>query len=179
MRMYSYVKGCASIRGMLRSFLKRGIEVRKLDLIDRLIKSSEIDQVKILNSYLSLVEQRALFGATRNIYNIIRAMKEKLKIARETHENPATLELSLEIIEHLSNVAPYIDEFVIHGKAKDIGRINELSRILYRKANYLGFYQDIETQIKDARITEDEVKNFVEELNKNIELEMEAEDESS
>ena len=177
--MYSYVKGCADIHGMLRSFLERGIEVRELRLMDRLIKSSEIDQVKILNSYLSLAEQRALFGATRTIYNIIKVMKEKLKIARETHENPTTIELSLEIIEYLSNVAPYIDEFVIHGETENIDRIHELSRILYRKANYLGFYQDIETQLKEARITEDEVKTFVEKLNENIELEMETEDESS
>lgn len=178
--MYSYVEACAVIRRMLRGFLEHGIDVNKLDVMDPVIKSSEIDQVKILNSYLSLVEQRALFGATRNIYNITRAMKEKLKIARETHENPTTLELSIEIMQHLSNVAPCIDEFVIHGKTGDIGRINELSRILYRKANYLGFYQDMETQFKDANITEEEVKTFVEQLNENIELEMmENEDESS
>ena len=174
--MYSYVKGCEEIRNMLRSFLEHGIEVSKLGSMDRLIKSSEIDQVKILNSYLSLVEQRALFGATRNIYNIARAMKEKVKIARETHENPTTLELSLEIMEHLSNVAFCIDEFVIHGRKEDIDRINELSRNLYRKANRFGFYQDMETQLKDARITEDEVKTFVEQLNNNIALAMETED---
>jgi len=164
---------------MLRDFLEHGIEVTELRLLDRLIKSSEIDQIRILNSYLSLVEQRALFGAMRNIYNIARAMKEKLIIARETHENPTTLELPIEIMQHLSNVAPCIDEFVIHGKTGDIGRINELSRILYRKANYLGFYQDMETQFKDANITEEEVKTFVEELHKNIELEMETEDETT
>ena len=177
--MYSYVKGCADIRNMLRNFLEHGIEVSKLSSMDCLIKSSESDQIKILNSYLSLVEQRVLFGATRNIYNIARAMKEKVKIARETHENPTTLELSLEIMEHLSNVAFYIDEFVVHGKTKDIDRINELSRILYRKANRFEFYQDMDTQLKDAGITEEEVKTFVEELNKNIELEMETADESS
>ena len=178
-RMYSYVKGCADIREMLRIFLERGIEVRKLRLMDRLIKSSEIDQVKILNSYLSLVEQRALFGATRNIHNMARAMKEKLKNARGTHENPTTLELSLEIVQHLSNLAPYVDEFMIHGKIEDIDRLNELSRALYKKANYFGFYQDIETQLEDAGVTEEEVKTFVEKLSENIELEMETEDETS
>lgn len=68
--MYSYVKGCTDIREMLRSFLEHGIDVRKLRLMDRLIKSSEIDQVKILNSYLSLVEQRALFGATDTVKSV-------------------------------------------------------------------------------------------------------------
>lgn len=178
-KVYSYVKGCADIHTMLRSFLEQGIDVSKLDLMDHAIKSSEIDQIKILNSYLSLEEQRVFFGVTRNIYNIIRAMKEKIEIARETHENPTTLELSLEIMQHLSNVAPYVDEFVIHGKIGDTDRINELSRILYRKASYLGFYQNIETQLKDARITDEEVKTFVEKLNENIELEMESQDESS
>jgi len=177
--MYSYVKACADIRRMLRDFLERGIEVTELDLMDRVIKSSEIDQVKILNSYLSLVEQRALFGATRNVHNIIKVMKEKLKIARETHENPTTLELSLEIMQPLSNVATYIDEFMIHRKVEDVDKLNELSRILYKKANYFGFYQDIETQLKDARITEEEIKTFVEKLNENIELEMETQDETS
>jgi hypothetical protein len=176
--MYSYVEACAVIQRMLRGFLERGIDVTKLDTMNRVIKSSEIDQVKILNSYLSLLEQRALFGATRNIHTIIKVMKEKLKIARETHENPTTIELSLEIMQHLSNVASYIDEFMIRGKAVDINRLNELSRILYKKASYFGFYQDVETQLKDARISEEEVKTFVEKLNENMELEVESEDES-
>jgi len=179
MTMYSYVKACAGIHTMLRDFLEQGIEVRKLDLMDRLIKSSQIDQIRILNSYLSLIEQRALFGATRNIYTIVRAMKEKLKIARETHENPTTIELSLEMMQHLSNVASYIDEFMVRGKTVDIKRLNELSRILYKKANSFGFYQDVETQLKDARITDEELKTFVRKLHENIESEMEMQDETS
>lgn len=177
-KMYRYVEGFGNIREMLIDFLRHGIAVNKLGAMDQVIESSEIDQVKILNSYRSLKEQRILFGATRNINNIVRMMKEKIKVARETHENPTTLELSLELIEYLSNLAPYIDEFATNGKIEEVDRINELSRILYRKANYLGFYQDIETQLEDARITEDEIKFFVEELNKNIEIEM-IEDESA
>ena len=177
--MYSYARSLESIRKMLVDFLERGIDVSKLDPVDRVVDSSKIDQVKILNSYLSLVEQRVLFGAVRNIHNVVKTMKEKLKIARETHENPTTLELSLEIMQHLSNVAFYVDEFVIRGKIKNMNRIKELSRILYRKARYLGFYQDIDTQLKDAGITEEEVQTFVEKLNENIELEMEIKDEFS
>jgi len=175
--MYSYVESFESIQKMLIDFLRHGIDVSKLDPMDRVIESSEIDQVKILSSYRSLKEQRTLFGATRNINNIIRVMKEKVKIAREIHENPTTLKLSLEILEHLSNIAPYVDEFVTNGKTEEIHRINELSRILYRKANYLGFYRDIETQFKDANITKEEVKDFVEKLNEDIELVVESENE--
>jgi len=177
-KMPSYVKSCADISRMLRSFLVHGIDVNELASLDRLIESSEIDQVKILNSYLPLVEQRALFGATRNINNITKIMKEKIGIARETHENPRTLELSLELMQHLSNLAPYIDEFRLHKKIED-NQINELSRILYRKANNLGFYQSVGAQLEEARITEEEVKTFVEKLNENIELEMETRDESA
>lgn len=176
--MYSYVKGCAQIHNMLTDFLKHGIEVSKLKVMDRLIESSKIDQVRILNSYVSLAEQRTLFGAMRNIYNIITVMKEKLKIARETHENPTTIESSLEILQHLSNVASHVDEFMINGKTKPMHRIDELSRILYKKANYFGFYHDIDTQLRKAGITEDEVKSFVEKLNENIKLEMETLDET-
>lgn len=175
-KMYSYVESCVSIRKMLTNFLDYGIDVSRLDLMDDLIKSSETDQVKILNSYLSLKEQRVLFGATRNICNVVKVMKEKLKIARETHENPTTIELSLEIMENLSNTASFVDEFLINGKTEDINTVDQLSRILYKKASKLGFYQDIKTQLKDAGITKKEVKTFVEKLSKNIE-EMETEDE--
>lgn len=176
-RMYSYVEGFKSIRKMLIDFLRHDIDASNLDPIDQVIESSEIDQVKILNSYRSLKEQRSLFGATRNINNIIGVMKEKIKVARETHENPKTLELSLEMLEHLSNIAPYIDEFMTKGKTEETDRINDLSRILYKKANYLGFYQDIETQLKEANISKEEVKNFMEKLNEDIELMVESEDE--
>ena len=175
--MHRYVESFENIQKMLIDFLRHGIDFNKLDPVDQVIESSEIDQVKILNSYRSLKEQRTLFGAMRNINNIVGVMKEKIKIACETHENPTTLELSLEMIKHLSNLAPYIDEFMTNGKKEEIDRINELSRILYRKANYLGFYQDIETQFKEANISKEEVKDFVEKLNEDIELVVGTEDE--
>jgi hypothetical protein len=177
--MFNYVEGFESIRKMLIDFLGNGIDVTKLEPMDRVIESAEIDKVKILNSYQPLMVQRSLFGAMRNIGNVVEVMKEKVKIARETRENPKTLELSLEIMEHLSTIAPYIDDFIIEGKIREMNRLNELSRILYRKANHLGFYQDIETQLKRARISRDEVYAFVEKLSENIGLEVEALDESS
>jgi len=175
--MFSYVESFESIRKLLMDFLRNGIDVSKLGLLDHVIESAKIDQVKILNSYQPLAVQRALFGATRNINNVVELMKEKIEIARETHENPKTLELSLEIIEHLSTIAPYIDHFMIKGETKETDRINELSRILYRKAIHLGFYNDIETQLKNARITDEEAKAFVEKLSENIGFEVETVDE--
>lgn len=176
--MYNYARGSIDIQGMLVNFLKNGIDVNNLKPLDYVIEASEIDQIKILNSYLSTVDQRTLFGALRNINNILKVMKEKIKIARETHQNPTNLEVSLEIMEHLSSLAFHIDNFLNDGKLNEIARINELSRILYKKANYFGFYQDVDTQLKNAGITEEEAKAFVGKLNENIELEM-IEDESS
>lgn len=175
--MYSYVEGFEKIRKTLVDFLRNGINVSKLDPLDHMIETSQVDQIKILNSYRPLVDQRALFGATRNINNVVGVMKEKIKVARETHENPTTLELSLELIEDLSNLAPYIDSFITNNKTTELDRVNELSRILYKKAKYLGFCQDAETQLKNAEITEDEVKAFIEQLSENIEF-LENEDES-
>jgi hypothetical protein len=177
--MFNYVKGLENIRKMLMGFLSNGIDVTKLEPMDRVIESAKIDQVKILNSYQPLAVQRTLFGAMRNISNVVEVMKEKVRIARETHENPTTLELSLEIIEHLSTIAPYVDDFIIEGKIREMSRLNELSRILYRKANRLGFYQDVETQLKQARISRDETQAFLERLSENIGLEVETLDESS
>jgi len=177
-RMQGYVEGFESIRNMLRDFLRHGIDASKLDPMDRIIESSETDQVKILNSYRSLKEQRILFGATRNIYNISGVMKERIRIAHETHENPTALESSLELLEHLSNIAPFIDEFMTKGKTEETSRIDDLSRILYRKANYLGFYQDIQTQFRNANITKQDIKDFVEKLSEDIEEVVESEDES-
>jgi len=177
--MFTYSQGFTSIRKMVTVFLEKGIDIDKLEPLDRLIESAKIDQIRVLNSYQPLAVQRILFGALRNIDSVVGAMKGKIKIARETHENPKTLETSLEILEYLSNLAPYIDGFHTKGKTEDTERISELSRILYRKANHLGFYGDIETQLKDAKIADDDVKAFVGKLTENIELEVETLEESS
>jgi hypothetical protein len=177
--MFNYVVGFENIRKMLIDFLESGVDVTRLEPMDRVIESAEIDKVRILNSYQPLMVQRSLFGAMRNIGNVVEVMKEKVKVAREGCENPKTLELSLEIIEHLSVIAPYIDDFFVEGKVREMNRLNDLSRILYRKANHLGFCQDIETQLKRARISRDEVYAFIEKLSENIGLEVETLDESS
>lgn len=171
--MFSYANGFNDIRTMLMAFLHSGIDVNKLDPINHVIESAKRDQVKILNSYQPLTTQRVFFGATMNISTIAEVMKERIKVARERHENPLTLDLSLELLDNLIALAPYIDDFVRDGKVGNINRTNELSRLLYRKANSLGFYATAESQLKSAGITKDEAKAFVEKLSENIGLEVE------
>jgi len=163
---------------MLNTFLRQGIDEAHLEPLDDLVKSSQIDEIKVLNSYQPLSQQRVLFGALRNIYNTADEMRAKLKIARAIHENPKTVERALEIVESLCTIAPYIDEFLIQGKTKEGEKINELSRALYRKANRLGFYQDLGTQLKHALIAENEVEDFFKKLTENIEIEVETTDET-
>lgn len=105
-------------------------------------------------------------------------MRAKLRIARAIHENPKTVERALEMVESLCVIAPYIDEFLAQGKTKEAEKINELSRALYRKANRLGFYQNLDAQLKHAEIDENEVGNFFKKLTENIEIEVETTDET-
>lgn len=177
--MFNYVEGCERLRRMLNTFLRQGIDEAHLEPLDDLIKSSQIDEIKVLNSYQPISQQRILFGALRNIFNIANEMRTKLRTARANHENPTTVERALEVVESLCTIAPYIDEFLIQGKTKESAEINELSRFLYRKAKHLGFYQDFGTQLKHAQIAENEVENFFKELTENMELELETTDETS
>jgi len=176
--MFNYVEGCERIHRMLNTFLVNGIDENHLEPLDDLIKSAQIDEVKALNSYQPMSQQRILFGAFRNIYNTTEEMRAKLRIARAIHENPKTVERALEMIENLCVVAPYIDEFLTKGGTKESGRLNELSRALYRKANRLGFYQNVDAQLKHAQIREAEVEAFAKKLTENIEIEVETTDET-
>lgn len=176
--MFSYADGFNGILVMLKSFLRNGIDVNNLEPVNNLIESSKVDQVKILNSYQPLAIQRVFFGAAMNINTIAEVMKERIKVARERHENPLTLDLSLELMDNLVAIAPYMDAFMHDGKVEDINRTNELSRLLYRKAKILGFNKTTESQLKYAGITQDETKFFVEKLSENIGLEVETRDES-
>jgi hypothetical protein len=176
--MFNYVEGCEKLRRMLNAFLVNGIDETHLESLDDLIKSSEIDEIKVLNSYQPLSQQRVMFGALRNIYNTADEMRAKLRIAHAIHENPKTVERALEMVESLCAVAPYIDEFLTQGKIKESEKINELSRALYRKANRLGFYQDVGAQLKHAQIAENEVEDFFKKLAENIEIEAETTDET-
>jgi hypothetical protein len=176
--MFNYVEGCERLRKMLNTFLVNGIDEAHLEPLDDLVKSSQIDEVKVLNSYLPLPQQRILFGALRNIYSTTDEMRAKLRIARAIHENPKTVERALEMMDSLCVIAPYIDESLTQGGTKEGDKINELSRALYRKANRLGFYQNLDTQLKHAQIRETEVENFIRKLTENIEIEVETTDET-
>ena len=177
--MFYYVETCGKVQKMLKAFLANGIDEAHLEPLDDMVTSTQIDEVRVLNSYQPLPQQRVLFGALRNIHNAVNEMRAKLKIARAIHENPKTIERALEMLDSLCAIAPYIDDFLSKGKTQDITRINELSRHLYRKANRLGFYQDMNTQLKDAQIAEGEVEDFFKKLTENIELEVETTDETS
>jgi len=176
--MFSYVEGCDRLGKMLNIFLEQGIDETHLEPLDDLIRFSQIDEVKVLNSYQPLSQQRILFGTLRNIYITVNEMRAKLRIARAIHENPKTVERALEMVESLSAVAPYIDEFLTSGKTKEIEKINEFSRAIYRKANRLGFYADLQVQLKEAKIGENEVEDFFRKLTENIEIETETVDET-
>jgi hypothetical protein len=176
--MFNYVEGCERIHKMLNAFLANGIDEAHLEPLDNLVKASRIDEVKVLNSYQPLSQQRILFGAFRNMCNTAEEMRAKLRIARAIHENSKTVERALEMIESLCVIAPYIDEFLTRGGTKESDRVNGLSRALYRKANRLGFYQDIDAQLKNAQIRRPEVEDFARKLTENIEIEVETTDET-
>jgi hypothetical protein len=177
--MFSYVEGFEKTRRMLNSFLINGIDENHLEPLDDLTKAAQVDEVKALNSYQPLSQQRIMFGAFRNIHNISKEMREKLRIAHAIHENPKTVERALEMMESLCAIAPYVDEFLTSGRAKEDKKINDLSRALYRKANRLGFYQNLDTQLEQARISKVEVEDFVKKLTENVEIEVETMDETS
>jgi len=178
--MFNYVGGCERLRKMLNIFLRHGIDEAHLEPLDDLVKFSQIDEVKVLNSYQPLSQQRILFGALRNIHTTTDEIRAKLKIARAVHENPKTIERALEMIDSLCAIAPYIDEFLTKGKMTESEKkINEFSRAIYRKANRLGFYPNLETQLKQAQIREKEVEDFFRKLAENIEIEVENVDETA
>jgi hypothetical protein len=168
--MIGYTQKAESIQRVLGDFRRKGIiDKARLRPLDELIRSSYADQFKILNTpQLSLDQQRSLFGALRNMHTTAKAMKEKLATASERHENPTTAELSLETMESLSMLAPYIDEYFAHRGVLHTETVNELSRILYKKAKSFGFSEDIASQFKALSIGPQELKCFTERLNQNI-----------
>jgi len=178
--MDGYAKGVEKVQRTLCDFKQKGtIDGAKLDPLDQLIRSSETDQLRILNTpRLSLDQQRAMFGAMRNICNTTKMMKRKLMAASQRHENPTTADLSLEMIQSLLNLAPYVDAYVIRGRVDDVKIINEFSRILHKKAKYLGFSEDVATQLKEINITTSEVRNFIERLNQNIDHETDTDEDA-
>jgi len=177
--MYSYKQNLLNIRKMLNIFIEtKNIDTSQLSKMDALIKQSEKDEIRVLSRPLPLDVQRTMFGAFRNITTSVKAMKEKLKTASLKHENPTTAEQALELMESLSNVVYYIDPFVNEGKiVAEPDEIAKFSRILYRKAKSLGFSEDQRAQLKEAGITEKQVKSFVNDFDNNVSQELGIEEE--
>ncbi len=175
--MISYREELSKVNNMFVGFINnRKIEVNKLDSMNNLIAFATENQVRVLNSgYFSLNEQIVLFGTLTNVKNVTETIKQRLAVASEKHENPTTAELALEMMPSFYNLVPYIDDFVNNKPVRDIDRLDEFSRILHRKANKFGFSKDIKTQFKEANITTDDVKEFVEKLKTNIEIELDIE----
>ena len=177
--MYSYSQDIINIQKMLSLFVKtKNIEVSQLSKMDMLIKRSEEDQIRVLNSSLPLSLQRTMFGAIRNVSTSIKAMKEKLKTASLRRENPTTAEQALELIESLSNIACYIDPFTNESRIiAEPEKIDKFSRLLYRKAKSLGFSEEKEAQLREAGITRKQVERFVNNFDKNVSQELGIEEE--
>lgn len=171
--METYTREIAGIRKVIAAFVDTGsIDVGKLKVMNRIIRMTREGQVKVLNMpTLSLEQQRILFSAIRSINTVIEVMKQRLKTALEREENPTTAELSLEIMVSVSNLGNYIDRFLKNRELK-INKMFEFSRILLKKAKKYGFFKDIKTQLDEIGITSEDVKTFVERLNKNIESEI-------
>jgi hypothetical protein len=175
-----YGQELLNVQKTLNGFCEKGIiDTKRLASLDRIIKWSEEDQVKVLNSgSLTLDEQMSIFGAVRNVNVAMRSMKERLELSAQKHENPTTAELALELMPSFRTLAPDIDAF-LGGKSVDLEYVAKFSRILYRKANALGFSKDVVSQLKEAGVTESQVKTFLESLKKNVAVELDIEEEVS
>lgn len=177
-KMKSYSLELTSIQEILRGFARtQTIDAHQLSTMDEIIKRSEQDQFRILNSSFSSDVQRIMFGAIRNINTAVKGMKTRLRTASERRENPTTAEQALELMENLSNVAHYVDLYVNKGQITDLQEIDKLSRLLYRKANSLGFSQDQMEQLKEAGITEKQIESFVSSFDNKVSQQLEIEEE--
>jgi hypothetical protein len=177
-RMYSYKQNINRVQEMLNGFVKtKVIDIKQLTKLDSLIKQSEQDQIRTLNSSLPLDIQRTMFGAVRNMNTSIKGMKERLRTASLRHENPTTAEQALEMMEILSNVAYCIDAYSNERRITDVKDIEKLSRILYRKAKHFGFSEDPQTQLRDAGITVSQVESFIDHFDNNLSQEIDIEEE--
>jgi len=177
--MKRYYDDFAIIEKTLGGFADTGIiGVSQLDVFDSIIEKSNADQIKILNNtYLTLNDQRILFGVFRNISETSRIMKSRLEQAYSIGENPTTTEAALEIMPLFFNLSDYIDDFFNKIEIFDSDKIFMFSRNLYKKAKKLGFSQDSSTQLKEIGVSTTQIKKFVEKFNEHIVNELELEEE--
>lgn len=173
--MTAYTVAFVSIENLLNQFIQSvSIDSSKLSLFDTLIQNSSEDEIRILNnSYIPLYEQRALFGAFRNIKISTKMMKKRLEDAIKRHENPTIAEIALELMPLYQTLSRYLDDFIDRQEIFEIDKIDLFSRNLYKKSIQLGFYQDSSSQLKEMRISSKIVDEFVEGFSENINKELE------
>ena len=70
-----------------------------------------------------------------------------------------------------------IDNLINYQIIEQFSKLSEFSRILYKKANLLGFSQDISSQLLDAGVTKNQIKKFIDNFNKHISTELHIEEE--
>jgi hypothetical protein len=164
---------------MLNGFVEaHQIDVTKLNIFDIIIERSRSDQFRILNNaYLSLDDQRTLFGAFRNISEISGIMKSQLKEAHAIGENPTTAELALEIMPSFITLSQYLDDVLAKKEIYDPDKIFLFSRNLYKKSKQLGFFKNTFSQLKEIKLSKIEVKQFFNKFNEKITTELELQEE--
>jgi hypothetical protein len=164
---------------MLHGFVEaHQIDVTKLNLFDGIIERSRTDQFRILNnSYLSLDDQRTLFGAFRNISEISGTMKSRLKEAQIMGENPTTAELAFELMPSFITLSQYLDDVLAKKEIYNPSKIFLFSRSLYKKGKQLGFYKNTSSQLKEIKLSKVEVVQFINKFNEKIITELELQEE--
>ncbi|MCX6822134.1 MAG: hypothetical protein NTW30_05140 [Candidatus Aenigmarchaeota archaeon] len=129
-------------------------------------------QFEILQKSLPEEEQNIIFNALRNLRIIINEMRDQLKTAFERKENPITAERCLALMPFIQNLSKSIDEFEIHKNGRLISYISMNTRNLRKKAKQYNLLTSLENEMKEVNLPIEEIKNFCDELNKKIELEM-------
>ena len=163
----------------LNSFVQTGrIDRSQLEVFNEINERAKEDQFRILNQpYLSLNDQRVLFGAFRNISQSTEIMKVRLQNASKIGENPTTAKISLELAPLYLALGSYIDDFFNKKEIFDSNNIFLFSRNLYKKAKKHGLLKDASSQLTDLRIAPSVVEAFAETFTNNVSQEIEIEEE--
>lgn len=177
--MSSYSERFELVNTALNSFVRTGrIDRAQLEVFNEISERAKQDQFRILNQpYLSLNDQRVLFGAFRNISQSTEMMKVRLQNASKIGENPMTAEISLELAPLYLALGSYIDDFFTKKEIFDSNKIFLFSRNLYKKAKKYGFLKDTSSQLKELRIAPSVVEAFVETFVNSVSQEIEIEEE--
>jgi len=163
----------------LGSFVRAGrIDGSQLEVFSEINERAKEDQFRVLNQpYLSLNDQRIMFGVFRNISQSTEIMKVRLQNASKIGENPITAEMSLKLAPLYLALGSYIDDYFSKKEIFDSDKIALFSRNLYKKAKKHGFLKDTSSQLKDLGIAPSIIKAFAETFANNVSQEIEIEEE--